>query len=221
MKTMTDLYADVERIRARRGELAAKRTGIDRAPVSLADATGRIDRFLDELAAAPGGMAHRFLRPSAGSNDLAESTLGMMDGPGRGIAPRDVMRALAFVGRENLRRALVADAKAGIDALTRTLALEWAPDRINVNAIAPGPIPTEGVKKAFTRPGARDPDVILMDAFVQREIPAGRWGTPEDIGHMVTYLASPAGDWITGAILVVDGGQWLAGGRPGTSTEQP
>jgi peroxisomal 2,4-dienoyl-CoA reductase len=112
-------------------------------------------------------------------------------------------------------------AKAGIDALTRTLALEWAPDHINVNAIAPGPIPTEGVKKAFTRPGTRDPDVFLMDAFVQREIPAGRWGTPEDIGHMVTYLASPAGDWITGAILVVDGGQWLAGGRPGTSTDQP
>ncbi|HET8622770.1 MAG TPA: SDR family oxidoreductase [Gemmatimonadales bacterium] len=103
-------------------------------------------------------------------------------------------------------------AKAGIDALTRTLALEWAPDRITVNAVAPGPIPTEGVRKAFTPPNAEVPDLFQMDAFARREIPAGRWGTPEDIGHMVTFLAGPAGEWITGAIMVVDGGQWLSGG---------
>jgi peroxisomal 2,4-dienoyl-CoA reductase len=102
-------------------------------------------------------------------------------------------------------------AKAGVDALTRTLALEWAADRITVNAVAPGPIPTEGVKKAFTPPKADTPDLFRMDAFARREIPAGRWGTPEDIGQMVTYLASPAGEWITGAIIVVDGGQWLSG----------
>ena len=100
-------------------------------------------------------------------------------------------------------------AKAGVDALTRTLALEWAPDNIRVNAVAPGPIPTEGVRKAFTAPNADAPDLFEMDAFAQRAIPAGRWGMPEDIGHMVTYLASPAGDWITGAVFVVDGGHWL------------
>jgi peroxisomal 2,4-dienoyl-CoA reductase len=104
-------------------------------------------------------------------------------------------------------------AKAGVDALTRTLALEWARDRITVNAVAPGPIPTEGVKKAFTPPNADTPDVFRMDAYARRMIPAGRWGTPEDIGRMVTYLASPAGEWITGQIMVVDGGAWLAGGR--------
>jgi NAD(P)-dependent dehydrogenase (short-subunit alcohol dehydrogenase family) len=98
-------------------------------------------------------------------------------------------------------------AKAGIDALTRTLALEWAADGIRVNAIAPGPIPTEGVRKAFTpTPGAPD---LFSDEKARDMIPAGRWGEPNDIGEMVTYLASPAGDWITGAIFVVDGGSWL------------
>jgi peroxisomal 2,4-dienoyl-CoA reductase len=105
-------------------------------------------------------------------------------------------------------------AKAGVDALTRTLALEWAPDHITVNAIAPGPIPTEGVKRAFTPPDARAPDLFRMDEYATQSIPLGRWGTPDDIGQMVTYLASPAADWITGAIFVVDGGSWLAGGRP-------
>ncbi|MGN6390667.1 MAG: SDR family oxidoreductase [Gemmatimonadales bacterium] len=104
-------------------------------------------------------------------------------------------------------------AKAGVDALTRTLALEWAPDRITVNAVAPGPIPTEGVKQAFTPPDARAPDLFRMDRYVEAAIPLGRWGTPEDVGQMVAFLAGPAGAWITGAIFVVDGGSWLAGGR--------
>jgi peroxisomal 2,4-dienoyl-CoA reductase len=110
-------------------------------------------------------------------------------------------------------------AKGGIDALTRTLAVEWAPAGIRVNAIAPGPIPTEGVRKAFTPPpGSGVPDLGMvekaMDEYAKKTIPLRRWGTPADIANMVAFLASPAGDWITGAILVVDGGEWLA--RPAT-----
>ena len=108
-------------------------------------------------------------------------------------------------------------AKAGIDALTRTLALEWAPYGVRINAIAPGPIPTEGVRKAFTPPPSASgqvPDVFAVEqamaSYAKRAIPAGRWGTPGDIANMVAFLASPAGEWITGAILVVDGGEWLA-----------
>jgi peroxisomal 2,4-dienoyl-CoA reductase len=116
-------------------------------------------------------------------------------------------------------------AKAGVDALTRTLALEWAPHSITVNAVAPGPIPTEGVRKAFTTGGdaeeqaGGDPfaEARHDGGFASEAIPAGRFGAPADIGHMVTYLVSPAGDWITGSIFVVDGGERLRRGAPPTT----
>ena len=108
-------------------------------------------------------------------------------------------------------------AKAGIDAMTRTLALEWARYGIRVNAVAPGPIPTEGVRKAFAPPSGEAPDVFAVERamgdYAKKNIPAGRWGSPRDIANAVAFLASPAGDWVTGSIMVVDGGEWLGRGR--------
>ena len=96
-------------------------------------------------------------------------------------------------------------AKAGVEAMTKTLALEWAKFNILVNAIAPGPIHTEGAdQNLWSNPTFRD--------MVKRGVPLGRFGRPEDVANMAVYLASPAGDYITGATMVVDGGEWLQKG---------
>ncbi len=114
-------------------------------------------------------------------------------------------------------------AKAGIDALTKTFAVEWAPYGVRVNAVAPGPVPTEGVRKAFTPPATGGvPDLFAVERamgdYAKKAIPLGRFGTPGDIANAVAFLASPAADWITGAILVVDGGEWLSKSAVGPGT---
>jgi len=97
-------------------------------------------------------------------------------------------------------------AKAGVDSLTRSLAIEWGHLGIRVNGIAPGPIAdTEGSKR-LGPPGGRRPD-----QFMER-IPMRRMGTSTEIGYAALYLASKVASYITGETLVVDGGSWLSRG---------
>jgi peroxisomal 2,4-dienoyl-CoA reductase len=99
----------------------------------------------------------------------------------------------------------VSAAKAGVDALTRNLAVEWGRYGIRVNAIAPGPIgDTEGMKRLVPEP--------IKEKLKQR-IPLGRFGLIEDIENAAVFLCSDAANYINGAVLVVDGGHWLAANR--------
>jgi peroxisomal 2,4-dienoyl-CoA reductase len=101
-------------------------------------------------------------------------------------------------------------AKSGIDAITRTLAVEWARHNIRVNAIAPGYVETEGVKKAFQLGG---------DLTSMRGIPLGRPGRVDEVADLAVYLCSPAATWITGEIVVIDGGGQLSAGGRGADPE--
>src|SRR5437763_10101502 len=96
----------------------------------------------------------------------------------------------------------VSAAKAGGDALTRNVAVEWGRHGIRVNAIAPGPIAdTEGMQRLMPEP---------IKEKLQKRIPLGRFGMIQDIENAAVFLCSDAANFINGAVLVVDGGHWLA-----------
>jgi len=99
------------------------------------------------------------------------------------------------------RNAAYAAAKAGVNSLTASLALELAPRRIRVNAVAPGPVPTEVFMEFFD---ATEDDLPRLAEELR--VPLGRLGHPEDVANAVLFLASPAAAWITGHVLAVDGG---------------
>jgi 2-dehydro-3-deoxy-D-gluconate 5-dehydrogenase len=94
-----------------------------------------------------------------------------------------------------------AASKGAVAQITKALANEWAAHGINVNAIAPGYMATDNTK-------ALREDPVRSKAILDR-IPAGRWGTPQDLAGVAVFLASPASDYVNGHVLVVDGG-WLA-----------
>lgn len=98
----------------------------------------------------------------------------------------------------------VCAAKAGVDMITRTLALEWGSEGIRVNSVIPGPIEgTEGMNRLA-------PTEAIRQAVIQ-SVPLRRMGTTEDIAQACLFLSSDLASYITGAILPVDGG-WVQGG---------
>jgi NAD(P)-dependent dehydrogenase (short-subunit alcohol dehydrogenase family) len=102
-------------------------------------------------------------------------------------------------------QAHVCAAKAGVDMLTRVLAMEWGGDGIRVNSIVPGPIEgTEGIRRLV-------PTQDAMDRML-KTVPLGRLGTKTDIANMALFLSSPLCSYVTGAVIPVDGGRSLGGG---------
>lgn len=97
-----------------------------------------------------------------------------------------------------------AMAKAGVVSLTRSLAVEWGNRGIRMNAIAPGPIPTEG---AFSRLLPR-PE---LEKIALARNPLGRFGTAQELTDLATFLVSDASGYINGEVVVMDGGEWLQG----------
>src|SRR5215471_3671194 len=102
-----------------------------------------------------------------------------------------------------------AAAKAGVQSLTRTLAVEWAKHQIRVNAVAPGPVEASpgAAKQLWNSPGAVERITAL--------IPGRKWGTPEQVADAVAFLVAPQTSFISGEILTIDGASWLNRGTFG------
>lgn len=106
-------------------------------------------------------------------------------------------------------QAHVCAAKAGVDMLTKTLAIEWGPLGIRVNALTPGPVDeTEGMARLAPTPEAR--------AKTEKSVPLQRFAHVDEMASVALFLCSPAASYVNGAILVADGG-WALGGSSGLS----
>ena len=98
-----------------------------------------------------------------------------------------------------------ASAKAGVLAMTRSLAVEWAKYNIRTNAIAPGPFMTEGAWKRLAPPG------LNMKKKLKDRIPLKRFGEHSELANLATYLISDQSGYINGEVVTIDGGEWLKG----------
>jgi peroxisomal 2,4-dienoyl-CoA reductase len=216
-RNLDTLCMVVAQVEAQGGQALAVRTDIrqhqhiDALVQAAVAAFGRIDVLVNN-AAGSFLAAARKITPK-GWQSVVDTTLNgtfycsqavgrqmITQGGGKII---NITATLHFKGSPGL--IAPAAAKAGVEALTKTLALEWAKFNILVNAIAPGPMHTEGAdSNLWSNAAFRD--------MVRRGVPLARFGSAEDIANMAVYLASPAGDYITGATMVVDGGEWLKKG---------
>jgi len=111
-------------------------------------------------------------------------------------------------------QAHVAVAKAGVDALSATTAIEYGPRGITSNVITPGPIMgTEGM----ARLGNREAE---SSGAAFKKVPLQRYGTVKEIADGTVYLFSDAGNFVNGEVLVIDGGDWRTPGAPGATKSQ-
>ena len=130
---------------------------------------------------------------------LSQAVARQFIAQGQGGKIINIASMLSFQG--GIRVPSYTASKSGVLGITRLLANEWAQHQINVNAIAPGYMATNNTQQ-LREDAERNKEIV-------DRIPAGRWGTPDDLQGPVVFLASKAADYINGYTLAVDGG-WLA-----------
>lgn len=178
------------------------------ALAAAVEAQGSIDVLIS-------GAAGNFLAPAAAMSPNAFGSVVSIDLNGTFHVLRYAFEHLTKPGSiinisapqawvPMMGQAHVCAAKAGVDMLTKTLAMEWGPAGVRVNSLVPGPIDgTEGMERLLV-------DKSKKDALA-KTVPLGRLGTVDDIADVALFLASDAARYVSGAILPVDGG-WALGG---------
>jgi len=212
-----------ERLDTAAAELSAATGGQCIADAADVRDAAAIDGVVERTVAQLGGLdvlvnaaAGNFLAPAAQLSGNGYRTVLDIDAVGTYQASRAAfLRAMRDHGGSivNISATLhyggtpmqvhAASAKAAVDAMTRTLAVEWGPARVRVNAIAPGPIDgTEGLARLLPA-GTRE--------RLERSIPLRRLGRIDEIAAVTLFLATDAASLVTGAVIVADGGAWLPG----------
>lgn len=215
-RSATHLEATGEEIRAA-GVRALPRAADVRDPAGVAAAVEDVVTALGRLDIVVNGAAGNFVCPAEQLSPNGFGTVVDIDLKGTFHVCK---AALPFLRRQggvilNLSATLhylgtaaqlhVSAAKAGVDALTRTLAVEWGPYGIRVNGLAPGPIAeTEGVRRLLD--GDKAERAVRLN-------PLRRLGALADVESAALFLCSDAASFVNGVTLVVDGGQWLASYR--------
>lgn len=207
------LQAVAEKIRAQGGtaEYMACHTGKEEQTRALVEAT--VERFgkIDVLVNNAGGQfpsPAQMISPKGFEAVVRNNLLGTFQMThacaNRAFIPQKrgrIVNITAEVSRGFPGMAHTGAARAGVENLTKSLAVEWAQFGIRVNAVAPGVIKTTGTRQYG--------DALLESS--KKACPLKRLGTPEEVAHLITYLASPFADYITGQVVTIDGGASLWG----------
>lgn len=213
--------AAAERLR-QYGGVALGFTADVRDPLAVEQALRLAHEALGPIDVLISGAAGNFLAPAMGMSAKGFRTVVEIDLLGGFHVMRAAQPFLRQPGASILNisapqafnptafQAHVCAAKAGLDMMVRVLAIEWGAQGIRVNSLVPGPIAdTEGIKRLA-------PDAATQQAM-QQSIPLQRMGSVAEVANMALVLSSPLASFVTGAVLPVDGGSSLMGGRDYTA----
>lgn len=206
-ETLRGIAGDPARVRAVTADVSTA-AGAERVVADTLSHFGRVDILVNNVGKAGGtdivdttdeewqSAIDQTLFPAVRMSRLV---VPHMRQQGRGV----ILMIASIWGRESGGRMTYNAVKAAEISLAKAMSQQLAKDNIRVNSVAPGSISFEG--GTWWKRTQDDPKG--MAEFVKREIPFGRFGTAEEVGALVAFLASPKASWITGASVTVDGGQ--------------
>ncbi len=191
------VVADVADPGAVAGAVAAAAEALGAPPDLVVNAAG-IYRFGPALELSPEAWTEMLDINVRGSFLVAREAVARLRAAGLGGSVVNIASVAAFVADRVEPAAHYNASKAAVVAMTKQLAVEWAPYGIRVNAVCPGPILTPMLSLTD------DPEVA--ERYLQEHVPLGRFGRPEEVAAVIAFLSSEEASYMTGSIVTVDGG---------------